>query len=142
MASPAERVLLAAVICGDHQLHPFQNYHASIPETCKGGSTSANLLQVTSYNTFMLWCAGEFIPCEPENLRAVRAPKIPQWFANRNDDIVFFQEMWSFSEEIKAGMLAAGYCGQTTSSSEDWGSGLGIFTKFEILETEFVSFTS
>jgi len=47
--------------------------------------------------------------------------------------------MWSFNDDVKKGMLDAGFCGQATSEDEGTGSGLGIFTKFEILETHFVS---
>jgi len=89
----------------------------------------------------MLWCLPG-VPCEPAAQREMRAPKIPVWFQDRDDDIVFMQEMWSNTDAIKQGMLGAGFCGQATCEDEDYGSGLGIFTKFEILETEFVSFIS
>ena len=86
----------------------------------------------------MIWCF-PLVPCEPAAQRELRSTKIPVWFQDRDDDIVFMQEMWSNTDAVKHGMLEAGFCGQATFEDVTFGSGLGIFTKFEILETEFVS---
>jgi len=124
----------------ESQLHPIENHHGEESAICKTGSSdSADHLTVTSYNIFMVGCIGPVVPCESWEKRVERALRLPRWFTDRNDDIVFFQEMWSNNEAIKDGMLEAGYCGQATSSVEAAGSGLGIFTKFEILETKFVA---
>jgi len=122
----------------EEQVHPIENHHGEESAICKTGSSdSADHLTVTSYNIFMLGCAPK-VQCESWEKRVERAQRLPLWFTDRNDDIVFFQEMLSNNEAVKDGMLEAGYCGQTTSSVETLGSGLGIFTKFEILETKFI----
>ena len=129
----------------DNQKHTPINYHETGEAECKQVSTSVDSLKIMTYNVFFIWCSwtGK-VPCEPDKRRRVRAQTLPKWFVDRDEDIVFFQEMFSYNTDIKNGMLEAGYCGQAVvpDKNEAYGSGLGIFTKFEILETKFVRLAS
>ena len=103
--------------------------------TCREGSTDASTLNVMSLNTFLIPC----VPgarCQNENDREARIREITAWFEDRDEDVVLFQEVWSYHDVLRDGMTAAGFCHYVTTESGN-GSGLAVFSKHPITEQDF-----
>jgi exonuclease III len=107
--------------------------------TCREGSPEGTV-KIMTYNIFLINCiiGGHILACQKEIPKAARVTKITDWFANRDEDVVIFQEVFSFDQEIKRGMAAAGFCHYVTTSKGQTGSGLAIYSKFPIDYIDFV----
>ncbi|KAL7532968.1 hypothetical protein ACHAWF_004300 [Thalassiosira exigua] len=104
--------------------------------TCRDGVTDASTLKVLTMNTFLIDC----LPgarCQGDAEREARVKELTAWFADRDEDVVLFQEVWSHHGLLRDGMTAAGYCNFVKTES-DRGSGLAIFSKHPIVEHDFV----
>ena len=62
--------------------------------------------------------------------------EIAKWFSEREEDVVLFQEVWSFHDELRDGMSNAGYC-HYIISTRSAGSGLAIFSKYPIIKQDY-----
>jgi len=109
---------------------------AFMSDSCKAGSNSTSSISAITFNSYLIYCLGDIFHCEEESKRALRVKKITDWFKDRDEDVVFFQEVWSFHGELKEGMRDAGYCNYVTTT-EQYGSGLAIFSKFPIMDYDF-----
>lgn len=58
------------------------------------------------------------------------------WFKDREEDVVLFQEVWSFHDELRDGMSNAGFCHYVTTE-ETIGSGLAIYSRHPIEKMDF-----
>ena len=108
--------------------------------TCRmDGNTNVNTLKMMTYNVFLIDCAG-FLPvmCESEDVRAIRVPKLIEWFKDRDEDVVVMQEVFTFQDELIEGMADAGFCHYVTNFQQRAGSGLAIFSKWPIESFDFV----
>jgi hypothetical protein len=107
--------------------------------TCREGHPEGTV-KVMTYNIFLINCilGGYVLACENDVPKAARVNKITDWFANRDEDVVVFQEVFSYDQEIKRGMAGAGYCHHVTTNKGQSGSGLAIYSKFPIVYTDFV----
>jgi exonuclease III len=107
--------------------------------TCRGGSPEGTV-KIMTYNIFLLQCVigGYALTCQNDVPKAARVAKIADWFANRDEDVVVFQEVFSNSQEVKRGMADAGFCHHVTTNKGNSGSGMAIYSKFPILYTDFV----
>jgi exonuclease III len=76
--------------------------------------------------------------CQDDAKKAARVPMITDWFGNCDKDVVVFQEAFSFDQELKRGMIAAGFCHYVTTTKGTRGSGLAIYSKSPIVYTNFV----
>mmetsp|Transcript_63123 Transcript_63123/g.71473 ORF Transcript_63123/g.71473 Transcript_63123/m.71473 type:complete len:429 (+) Transcript_63123:65-1351(+) len=106
-------------------------------------SSSSSSLTVMTFNTFLIYCAPFGLNvCEEYNKREKRIPQIADWFQHRDEDVVLMQEIWSLREEVVSAMTKqAGYCHYTIAGGTTTdGSGLAIFSKYEIVETDFIGF--
>ena len=109
--------------------------------TCSmDGDTNINTLKMMTYNVFLVDCAMGLVTCESENLRAIRVPKLLEWFKGRDEDVVVMQEVFSFKDEIIEGMTDAGFCHYVMNFQGILGSGLAIFSKWPIESFDFVDF--
>jgi len=105
--------------------------------TCANSTQDTSTIKVLTFNTFLISCLPkgldfvEEVRCQTEDEREVRVQEIVNWFANRDEDIVLLQEVWSFHVELRDGMSEAGYC-YYIMTEETIGSGLAIFSKHPI----------
>ncbi|KAL9180418.1 hypothetical protein ACHAXT_008388 [Thalassiosira profunda] len=112
-----------------------EEHTAATQGTCRESTSGASTLQVLSLNTFLINCLPG-AKCQEDDARAVRVGEVTAWFEDREEDVVLLQEVWSYHDEIRDGMTNAGYCHYVMSESSI-GSGLGIFSKYPISETDF-----
>lgn len=106
--------------------------------TCRtnDANDSPYILQIMTFNAFLIDC----IPgakCQESTQRAERVKEIGKYFASRDEDVVLFQEVWTYHEELRDGMTNAGFCHYVMSERSN-GSGLAIFSKHPIIEEDFV----
>lgn len=109
-----------------------------------------------TYNTFMLDAlviggttsnpfSGEeeawgWVPAQDHDEREVRVARMMEWVKTRDEDVIAFQELFTFREEITAGMVAAGFCHYAVTPYGRTGDGTAIFSKFPIDEVDFWDF--
>jgi len=103
--------------------------------TCREGTTDASTLKVMTFNTFLITCAPG-VRCQEENEREARIQEVVTWFEDRDEDVVLFQEVWSYHDELRDGMANAGFC-HHVMTEESTGSGMAIFSKHPIEEQDF-----
>ena len=109
--------------------------------TCANSTQDVSTIKVLTFNTFLISCLPkgldfvEEVRCQNEDEREVRVEEIVNWFATRDDDVILLQEVWSFHDELRNGMSAAGYC-HYIMTEETIGSGLAIFSKHPISADE------
>jgi exonuclease III len=103
---------------------------------CKVGSAEASSFKVMTFNTFLIYCAAGLVKCQDEGKRKKRVQEMSNWFKDRNEDVLLFQEVWSLHLELKHAMADAGFC-HFVMTNERFGSGLAIFSKFPIIEQDF-----
>ena len=105
--------------------------------TCANSTQDTSTIKVMTFNTFLITCLPkgldfvEEVRCQNEDEREIRVQEIVNWFATRDDDVILFQEVWSFHDELRDGMSEAGYC-HYIMTEETIGSGLAIFSKHPI----------
>ena len=106
--------------------------------TCSNGTADDDTLRVLTLNTFLIPCLpGSQTKCQDENDREVRVSEITDWFNDRDDDdVVLFQEVFSFHDELRGGMSDAGFC-HSIMQEETIGSGLAVFSKYPIDEHDY-----
>lgn len=109
--------------------------------TCRmDGDTNMNALKMMTYNVFLIDCVGSLYTCDSEENRAIRVPKLIEWFKDRDEDVVVMQEVFTFKDEIIKGMTDAGFCHYVMNFQGLGGSGLAIFSKWPIESFDFVDF--
>ena len=113
--------------------------------TCRPSSSpSSSSLTIMTFNTYLIYCLpfGLIIPCEEAARREERLPPMADWFAQRDEDVVLLQEIWSFREDVLFALTEqAGYCHYTMAGGTTTdGSGLAIFSKHEIIDHDFRRF--
>jgi len=114
--------------------------------TCRmDGDTNINTLKMMTYNVFLIDCVGlgdalSLTTCESKKTRAIRVPKLIEWFKDRDEDVVVMQEVFTFKDEIIKGMTDAGFCHYVMNFQGTLGSGLAIFSKWPIDSIDFVDF--
>mmetsp|Transcript_36306 Transcript_36306/g.76509 ORF Transcript_36306/g.76509 Transcript_36306/m.76509 type:complete len:472 (-) Transcript_36306:383-1798(-) len=99
------------------------------------GTSSTTSLKVMTFNTFLIQCAPGAI-CQTEEHREQRIRKVTEWFASRDEDVVLFQEVWSYHDVLRDGMSDAGYCHHVMTMGNA-GSGLAVFSKHPIADSDF-----
>lgn len=97
--------------------------------TCREGTADSTAIKVMTYNTFLIPCVGNAYKCQEESGREARVKELTAWFGGRDEDVILMQELWSFHDQVRDGMAAAGYCNYVMTEHGGRGSGLGIFSK-------------
>jgi len=110
--------------------------------TCDTSNSNPSQIKVISHNLFLIQCLiGDDLPvCQELDGRAVRVAQIVDWYKSREEDVVLFQEIFSFKDEIKQGLSEAGFCHHVSTKREQEGSGMAIYSKHPIIDTDFVDF--
>ena len=111
--------------------------------TCANSTQDTSTIKVLTFNTFLITCLPKGIvstkfpevKCQNEDEREGRVEDIVNWFATRDEDVILLQEVWSFHDELRNEMSAAGYC-HYIMTEETIGSGLAIFSKHPISDDE------
>jgi endonuclease/exonuclease/phosphatase family metal-dependent hydrolase len=76
--------------------------------------------------------------CQPENEKKERIQKLMQWYKERDEDVVMFQELFSLRDEVIDGMAAAGFCHYVATPFGADGSGMAIFSKYPMTKIDFL----
>ena len=103
--------------------------------TCTARAADASL-KITTFNLFLIECTPFSVRCQEESNREIRVGEIAKWFSEREEDVVLFQEVWSFHDELRDGMSNAAYC-HYIISTRSAGSGLAIFSKYPIIKQDY-----
>jgi len=123
--------------------------------TCAAGSATGELTVMT-YNTFLLEAGmiggtfdnpftgeavarGFVVPSQNEDARERRVARLAEWAKTRNEDVIAVQELFTFTEDVVAGMVAAGYCHYAATPLEQE-AGKAIFSRYPIVEVDFWDF--
>lgn len=97
--------------------------------TCRPSPPSSSSLTIMTFNTYLIYCLpfGLIIPCEEAERREERLPPMVDWFAQRDEDVVLLQEIWSFRDDVRFALTEqAGYCHYTMAGGDHHGwFGLG-----------------
>ena len=105
--------------------------------TCTDGFANPDSVNILTLNTFMIYCVpAGLIKCQEAEARKERAQSIGKWFKDKDYDFVLMQEIWSNHQEIRDGMAESGFCHYVMTEKKS-GSGLAIFSKYDILEHSF-----
>jgi hypothetical protein len=131
-------------ICNQKRLwrHCLEGY--SFNSSGSGGRCSAEgspegRLTIMSYNLYLILLASDGI----FSLRD-RTAKIVRYFQNQrpedSHDVVVLQEAWVLFDEIRDGMVGAGYCHYAYDDRGSFGSGLAVYSKFPIEKHDFRGF--
>ena len=103
--------------------------------TCRETTTDATTIKVMTLNTFLINCLPG-VTCQEEVPREARVRDITTWFEDRDEDVVLFQEVWSYHDVLRDGMAEAGFCHYVMTERSS-GSGLAIFSKHPIENADF-----
>jgi len=112
-------------------------------ETCEPHNPTKNMFKIMTYNVFLLACplgsisAGRY-KCQSESQRRERVKLFESWFKNREEDVIIMQELYTLTEEVIEKMNNAGYCHYVMNIFGTRGSGLAIFSKWPIVEADFI----
>jgi len=111
--------------------------------SCSTGSPSGQI-KVMTYNVFAINCiANEWIlTCQKHGEdKTKRLQAIPKYFENLSDtsspDVIIMQELFDRWEDIRDGMTQAGYCHYVTTTKGNTGSGMAVYSKYEITKHDF-----
>eukprot|EP00574_Skeletonema_japonicum_P002939 CAMPEP_0201719228 /NCGR_PEP_ID=MMETSP0593-20130828/4478_1 /ASSEMBLY_ACC=CAM_ASM_000672 /TAXON_ID=267983 /ORGANISM="Skeletonema japonicum, Strain CCMP2506" /LENGTH=375 /DNA_ID=CAMNT_0048209625 /DNA_START=131 /DNA_END=1258 /DNA_ORIENTATION=+ len=108
--------------------------------TCSASASADSSIKIMTFNIFQIFCIPgvdkNTFKCQEAEARTERAGSIGEWFKDRDEDVVLFQELWSNHDVIRDGMTAAGFCHYVMTEKES-GSGLAIFSKHPISENSF-----
>ncbi len=108
--------------------------------TCSASASADSSIKIMTFNIFQIYCIPgvdkKTFKCQEAEARTERAGSIGEWFKDRDEDVVLFQEIWSNHDVIRDGMTAAGFCHYVMTEKES-GSGLAIFSKHPISENSF-----
>ena len=106
--------------------------------TCAEGFHNQDSVNILTLNTFMIYCVPgtDALKCQEAEARTERAKSIGKWFQDKDYDVILLQEIWSNHEVIRDGMAEAGFC-HYVMTEKSAGSGLGVFSKYPILEHSF-----
>lgn len=104
--------------------------------TCREGTTGDGALKLMTLNAFLINCSPG-AKCQEEDAREARVGELTSWFNDREEDVVLVQEVWSFHDLLRDGMVQAGYCHYAMTEGST-GSGLALFSRYPITEMDFV----
>ena len=106
---------------------------------CSVGSEPGQV-KIMSYNLFLIECFLDFVACQEESARGIRVQKLGEYFASNavDADVVMFQEVFSFWEEVRDIMTNAGYCHYVTTQKRTEGSGMAVYSKYAIDNVDFI----
>ena len=109
---------------------------------CRDSTSSDSSLKVMTYNIFLIYC----IPfglgdCDTVDGREFRLKEISNWLSQRDEDVILIQEVWSLNDEVRTAFSEdAGFCHSVMADKKEKGSGLAIFSKHPIIESDFRDF--
>eukprot|EP00978_Attheya_sp_CCMP212_P031995 scaffold122950_cov52-Attheya_sp.AAC.4 len=106
---------------------------------CGTGGSPEGRFTIMSYNLYLFLLASDGI----FSLRD-RAAEIVLYFQNQrpedSHDVVVLQEAWVLFDEIRDGMVGAGYCHYAYDDRGSFGSGMAVYSKFPIEKHDFRGF--
>jgi len=101
-------------------------------------------LKVMVFNMWLITCVlgTDMAPCQSTSEREIRVDEIAKWMKTRDEDVILVQELFSFHDQIRDGMIEASYCHYVATTNGNLGSGLAIYSKYPIEEHEFREWAS
>jgi len=145
--------------------YDYNQFEAKTRGSCGAGSPPGEI-KIMTYNVFALNCIlavkmtegltqflidtfegtflegsveGSKMPCQEGVKKEKRLKAIPKYFQGltNSPDVVIMQELFDEWEEIRDGMIQAGYCHYMTTTNSNWGCGMAVYSKYEIKKTDF-----
>mmetsp|Transcript_16065 Transcript_16065/g.37239 ORF Transcript_16065/g.37239 Transcript_16065/m.37239 type:complete len:352 (-) Transcript_16065:683-1738(-) len=109
---------------------------------CRNSTSSDSSLKIMTFNIFFIFCLPFGLgDCDTVDGRESRLKEIALWLSQRDEDVILVQEVWSLNDEVRTAISEeAGFCHSVMADKKEKGSGLAIFSKYPIVESDFRDF--